>query len=96
MDSHNDTMEKILKVHDDLVSATKELIKQTLVPHEKQIQHPKKEIFAKEGMNIIMQQVLIQVICSAQHFVDILNYMFDMFLSIFNEIIDTLQIHSPT
>lgn len=44
----------MLKVHDDLVSATNKLIKQTHIFYEKQIQALEKEIRGKDGMNLIM------------------------------------------
>ena len=55
VDHYLDTITQMLKVHDDLVAATKDLIKQTHVRHEKQIQRLEKEIRKKDEMNLIMQ-----------------------------------------
>lgn len=49
----------MLKVYDDMISATNELIKQIYVRQEKQIQRLEKEIKKKDEMNLIIQQVLI-------------------------------------
>lgn len=52
----------MLKIHDDMKSNTNELIKQTHVCPEKQIQILEKEINAKDGMNLILQRVFVKVI----------------------------------
>lgn len=83
-------------VHDELVKSTNTLIRQTHVRHQKQIQILEQEIHSKDGLHLILQQVLIIVIRSAQHFVDIPNYKFDSVLSIFKYILDTLKAQDPT
>lgn len=86
----------MLKVHDDLVTATNELIKQTHVCHEKQTQRLEKEIRVKDNMNLIMQQVLINVIRSTQHFVDIPINKFNEVLLVIEETLDTLKAQAHT
>lgn len=49
-----------------------------------------KEIREKDGMNMIMQQVLMKVIQYAQHFTDILNYKLHEVLLVMEETLDTL------
>lgn len=46
-------------------------------------------------MNLIMQQVLIKVIQSAQHFVGTLNHNFDEIPSIFGDVLKTLEAKAP-
>ena len=46
-------------------------------------------------MNLIMQQVLIKVIRSNQHFVDIPNYKFDEVLQILDDVLTTLEAKAP-
>lgn len=89
-------MNKMLKVHDNVVAATNELIKPTHVYHEKPIQHLEKEIWAKDNMNMIMQQVVIKLIRYAQKFVDILNYKFYEVLLVMEATLDTLKAQGPT
>lgn len=67
----------MLKIHDDIISATNELIKQTHVHYENQIQHLEKEIKQKNGFHMIMHQVLIKSIRSVQHFMDTPNQKFE-------------------
>ncbi|CAI9299874.1 unnamed protein product [Lactuca saligna] len=55
-----------------------------------------KDIHQKYGMNMIMREVLIKVMQSSQHFVDILNYKFDEVLLIMDETLDTLTAQAPT
>lgn len=62
IDHYLDTITKMLKVHDDRLNASYELIKQTYIHHEKQIQRLEKEIQKKDEMNLIMQQVLIKLL----------------------------------
>lgn len=81
----------MLKVHDDLVSATNKLIKQTHIFYEKQIQALEKEIRGKDGMNLIMQQTFIKAIRSTQHFVDTTNHNFDEILSISQDAMKTVE-----
>lgn len=52
----------MLKVHHDLVAATNDLNKKSHVRHEKQIPRLEKEIWKKEEMNLIMQQVLLKLL----------------------------------
>ena len=77
VDHYLETITNMLKVHDDLVAATNDLIKKTHVGHEKQIQRLGKEIRKKDGMNLIMQQVLLKLIKAAWHIVDVPNHKFD-------------------
>ena len=56
------TITTMLNVHDDLVAAINDLIKQTHMRHEKQIQRLEKEIRKKDEMNLIIQQVLIKLL----------------------------------
>ena len=44
LDHYLDTINIMLKVQEDMIGATNELIKQTHVPHEKQIKRMEKEI----------------------------------------------------
>lgn len=60
MDNHISKITIMLKVHDDMLSATDNLIKRTHVQHEKHIQRLEKEIFHKDTMNMVMQDVLIK------------------------------------
>ena len=55
VDHYLNTITSMLKVHDDLVAATNNLINQTHVRHEKQIQRMEKEIKKKDEMNMILQ-----------------------------------------
>ena len=57
-----DTITMMLKVHEVLVIATNDLIKQTHIRHGKQIQRLEKEIKKKDEMNLIIQQVLIKLL----------------------------------
>lgn len=47
-------------------------------------------------MNMVMQEVLIKVIRSAQHFVDIPNHKFDEMLIFLDGIFDHLRAQAPT
>ncbi|CAI9299913.1 unnamed protein product [Lactuca saligna] len=76
----------MLRIHDDMISATNELIKQSHVRHDKQIE---KEFKQKDGFNMIMHEVLIKVIRSTQHFVDTPNHKFDTMLLVMEETLDT-------
>lgn len=62
VDHYLDTITQMLKAHDDLVTATNDLIKKTHVHHEKQIQRLEKEIQKKDELNGIMQQVLLKLL----------------------------------
>ncbi|CAI9296581.1 unnamed protein product [Lactuca saligna] len=60
-DSNDDDDQKyedqvLIQIHDDMISATKELIKKSHVRHEK-YQHLEKEIRKKDGINMNMQQM---------------------------------------
>lgn len=81
----------MLKIHDDRISTTNKLIKNTRVRHDKQIQRLEKEIKQKEGFNMILQEVLIKVIHSAQHFVDTPNQKFDVILLVMEETLDSVK-----
>ena len=81
----------MLKVHDDLVSATNELIKQTHVRHEKQIRWLEKGDSEKDELNLIMQKVLIKLIRGSWNIVDVLNHKFDEVLSILSNLCDHLK-----
>ena len=70
----------MLKIHDDVISSINKIIKQTHVHHEKQIQRLEKEIKQKDGFSLIIQEVIIKVIHSAQNFVDTPNHKFDTIL----------------
>lgn len=81
----------MLKVHDDMISATNELIKQTHVCHEKKIQRMEKEINKKDEMNLIMQQVLIKLLRACWNIVYISNNKFDEMLSILASLFNHLK-----
>lgn len=49
----------------------------------------------KDNRNIIMQQILIKVIMSAHHFLDIPNYKFDDVLKICKDVLSTLEANAP-
>ena len=85
-----DTITTMFKVHDYLVAATNDLIKQTHVRHEKQIQRLEKEIKKKDEMNLIIQQVLIKPIRSTWNIVDVPNRKFDEMLAILGHLFDYL------
>lgn len=55
-----------------------------------------KEIKAKYGMNLLLQQFLIKVIRSTQHFMDTLIHKFDELLLIFEETLGILKKLAPT
>lgn len=59
------TIDIMLKIHDDMIFATNEMINETHVRHEKQIQWLKKETLHKDTMNMVMQEVLNKFIYSA-------------------------------
>lgn len=85
----------MFKIHDDMITTTNELIKQTHVCQEKKIQILEKEILHKDVMNMVMQEVLIKVIWSAQHFMDTLNHKFDEMLLILEETLYHIKAQSP-
>lgn len=86
----------MLIVHDDLVSATNSLIKQTHVHHEKQIQRLEKEIQKKDELSLIMQQVLIKLLKASWNIFDVPNHKFDEILSILGNLFDHLKAQAPT
>lgn len=86
----------MLNVHNDLVDATNELIKQTHVHHEKQIQRLEKEIRKKDEMNLIIQQVLIKLHRACWNIVDVSSNKFDEMLSILATLFDHLKAQAPT
>ena len=96
MDYHISTITTMLKVHDDMFSATNTLIKQTHVRHEKQIQRLENEIDHKEAMKTVMQEILIMVIRADQHHLDVSNYKFDEMLHIIDEKFNHLKAQAPT
>ena len=86
----------MLKVHDDLVSVTNDLIKQTHVHHEKQIQRLEKEIRKKDEMNLIIQQVLIKLLRSTWNIIDVPNRKFDEMIAILSSTFKHLSEQAPT
>lgn len=86
----------MLKIHDDVISATNDLIKKTDVHHEKQIQWLEKEIHQKDAMNMVMQEVPIKLIHSTWNIVDVLNNKFDEMLIILDEIFTDLKAQALT
>ncbi|CAI9298899.1 unnamed protein product [Lactuca saligna] len=62
LDHHISTTTTMLKIHDNMINATNELLKQTHMCHEKKIQWLEKEIKKKDELNLIMQQVLIKLL----------------------------------
>ena len=86
----------MLKVHDDLVAVTNDLIKKTHVRHEKQIQRLEKEIRKKDEKNLIMQQVLLKLLRARWNIVDVLNNKFDEMLSILAQLFNHLKAQAPT
>ena len=54
VDNYLNTISSMLKVHEDLVYATNDLIKKNHVRHEKKIQRLEKEIWKKDEMNLII------------------------------------------
>lgn len=62
LDHYINTTSTMLKIHEDMISATKKLIKKTHVQHENHIQRLEKEIKKEDELNHIMQQVLIKLI----------------------------------
>ncbi|CAH1452038.1 unnamed protein product [Lactuca virosa] len=93
---HEDTVRKMLTAHDELVKATNELIKQTLIWHEKKIQCLEREINSKDSKNLMMQQFLVKFIQFTQHFVDIPKYKFDEVPLILEDALDTFKDQSHT
>lgn len=71
---HDDTVEKMFHIYDELVKATNKLIKQTYIRHEKNIQRLEREIHANDNMNLVLHQLLIRTIKYAQHYVHIPNF----------------------
>lgn len=69
---------------------------QTHIRHEKQIQRLEKEIRHKYAMNMLMQEMLIKVICAAQHHPDIPNYKFAEMLLILDKTFAHLKAQAPT
>ena len=86
----------MLKVHDDLMSATNDLIKQTHVCHEKQSQQLEKEIKQKGEMNLIIQKVLIKLLRSPWNIVDVPNRKFDEMLVVIGLLFGHLAIQATT
>lgn len=86
----------MLKIQGDMNSATSELIKQTHVHLEKQIQRLEKEIRKKDEMNMIMQNVLIKLIRDIWNIVDVPNNNFDKMLVIIDETFAHLKAQAPT
>lgn len=81
-----DTIERMLKNHDDITSTTNELVNQTHVCHEKKIKDQK----GRQG-NLNLQQVPIKVNRSTQDFVHIPNYKFDEVSFFFEEHLDVIK-----
>ena len=86
----------MLKIHDDMIKVTNELIQQTHVRHEKQIQRLKKDIKKKDKINLIMQHVIMELLRSCWNIVYVLNNKFDEMLSIFGTLFDHLKAQAPT
>ena len=86
----------MLKVHDDLVFVTNDLIKQTNVRHEKQIQRLEKDIKNKDQMNLIIQQVFFKLLWSTWNIVDVPNWKFDEMLAVLRHLSDHLAGQAPT
>lgn len=84
------------KIYEDMISATNELIIQTHVRHEKQIQRLEKEIRKKHEMNMIMQQALIELIRATKNIIDVPNNKFDEMLVIINETFGHLKAQDHT
>ena len=79
-----------------MINATNELIKQTHVHHEKQIQRLEDEIRKKDKMNLIIQHVLIKLLWAWSNIVDALNNKFDEMLLILGSLFDYLKTQAPT
>lgn len=92
---HEEDVKEMATVHDELVKATNKLIKQTHVQHEKKIQHFEMEIHSNDRMNLILRQVLIKVIQSFEHIIDIWNYNFNEVFQIFEVTLHTLKSLCP-
>lgn len=85
------TITSMLKVHDDLVAAANDLIKQNHVLHEKQIQRMEKEIKKMDEMNMMIQQVLIKLLCSTWNIVDVPNRKCDEMIAILSNMFKLLS-----
>lgn len=96
LDHHISATSTILKIHDNMISATNELIKTIHVHHENQIQRLKKEILHADAMDMVMQEVLMKVVQSAQQFVDTPNHIFDEILIILDETFNHLKAQDLT
>ena len=81
----------MLKIHDDMISATNKLIKQTHIRHEKQIQRLEKEIRKKDEMNMIMQHILIKLFRACWNIFYVPHNKFDEMLSILGSLFDHLK-----
>lgn len=95
LDHPPSTINTMLKIHNDMISAINEKIKQTYVNHEKKIQRLEKEIIHKDAMNKVMQEVLIKGVRLTQHFVDIPNHKFNEMIIIIDEAFDHLKAQAP-
>ena len=95
VDNYINTITSMLKVHEDLVAATNDLIKQTYICHEKQIQRLEKEIKQKDEMNMIILQVLIELLLSTWNIVDVLNRKLDEMISILDDMFKHLAAQAP-
>ncbi|CAH1427701.1 unnamed protein product [Lactuca virosa] len=79
-----------------MISATNKLIKQTHVRHEKKIQRLEKEIWKKDKMNLIMQQVLIKLLRACLNIVDVPNNKFEECSRFLGSLFDHLKAQAPT
>ncbi|CAH1446997.1 unnamed protein product [Lactuca virosa] len=86
----------MLKVHDDMLNASNELIKQTHIRHEKKIQRLEKEIRKKDEMNLIIQQILLKLLRSCWNIVEVSNQTFDEMISILSSLFNHLKSQAPT
>lgn len=85
----------MLKTHDDMINSTNELINQTHVRYEKQIQQLEKEIQKKDAMNMIMQEVLIKLIRATWNVFDVPNNNNYEMLIIIYETFSHLKAQAP-
>lgn len=79
-----------------MISATNEMIKQTHVQHEKQIQRLEKEIKKKDEMNLIMHHVLLKILWAFWNIADVPNNKFDEILFIIASLVHQLKAQDPT
>ncbi|CAI9263876.1 unnamed protein product [Lactuca saligna] len=96
LDHHISTTTIMLKINDDMINATNELIRKNHVRHEKEIQRLEKEIHKKDAMNMIMQEVLIKLIRATWNIVDVRNNKFDEMLVILDETFSYLKAQAFT